>query len=320
MAASDTGSRVTAVRRTLAPVVAVAVTVILAGCTAKPSRNNATKDVRLGDLVAVEGPAPVGRFYVKAGPNDLDADLYEFRFFPRGQHRITTKARVTTLDGCKDKVIVSAAQKEVGLTDHIQELQAGHLTTVDKLGVQTGSDPHVSSDCRILYLRLVEANPELINEIVLFDPTDGTTKSVAKGSTLAGASWGPNGEILLLKREASGPILVILKPDGSQATIKPEQGDVGNLQWGGGGWIATGIAQPQQPPTGTLFINPTTGARSVLNDWLPLSWSPDGRQLLVADTKNGTTLAVVELPDLTKTRNVGVSEVGTVWDAAWLPA
>ena len=298
---------------------AAAVTLLFGGCSAKPSRENATKDARLSELVAVEGPAPVGRFYVKAGPNDLDADLYEFRFSPPGQDRITTTARVTTLDGCKDKVVVSAAQREVGLTDHIQELQGGKLAPVEKLGVQRGSDPHVSSDCRILYLRLTEANPELINEIVLFDPANGTTTAVTKGSTVAGATWGPNGEILLLKREGSGPVLVIMKPDGTQTTIKPEQSDVGNLQWGRGGWIATGIAEPQHPPTGTLFVNPTTDARSVLNDWLPLSWSPDGRQLLVADAKNGTTLAVVELPDLTKTRNVGVSEVGTVWDAVWLP-
>jgi hypothetical protein len=318
MATFDTTSRVAVVRRSLAT--AVAVTLVLGGCNAKPSRETATKDARLNDLVAVEGPAPVGRFYMKAGPNDLDADLYEFRFSPPSQDRITTKARVTTLDGCKDKVVVSAAQREVGLTDHIQELQGGKLAPIEKLGVQGGSDPHVSSDCRILYLHLTEANPELVNEVMLFDPTNGTTTSVTKGSTVAGASWGPNGEILLLKREVSGPVLLIMKPDGTQRTIKPEQPDVGNLQWGRAGWIATGIAEPQHPPTGTLFLNPTTDARSVLNDWLPLSWSPDGQQLLVADAKNGTTLAVVELPDLSKVRNVGVSEVGTVWDAVWLPA
>jgi hypothetical protein len=39
----------------------------------------------------------------------------------------------------------------VGLTDHIQELQGGKLVPIEKLGVQGGSDPHVSSDCRILY-------------------------------------------------------------------------------------------------------------------------------------------------------------------------
>jgi hypothetical protein len=309
---------VAGVLRTLAS--ALAATLLFSACTAKVTRETGGKDVRLSDLVAIEGPAPVGRFYGTAGANSLDADLYEFRFSPPSQERLTTKARVTTLDGCKDKVVISAAQKEVGLIDHIQELQGRNLAPVEKLGLQRGSDPHVSADCRILFLRLAEAKPELINEIVLYDPTSGATSSIVKGATVASASWGPNGEILLLKREATGPVLVIMKPDGTQATIDPEQPDVGNLQWGKGGWIATDIAQPQQPPTGTFFVNPTTGARSVLDGWLPLTWSPDGQQLLVSEAENGTTLAVVELPDLAKTRNVGVSEVGTVWDVAWLPA
>lgn len=317
MAVFDTEGRVTGVRRTLA--MAAAVAVLFGGCSAKVSRETGTKVVRPSDLVAVEGPAPVGRFYVKAGANSLDADLYEFRFFPPGYDRITMNARVTTLDGCKNKVVVSAAQTEVGLTDHIQELQGGKLAPVEKLGLQRGSDPHVSSDCRVLYLRLAEANPELVNEIVLFDPATGSTKSVARGTTLASAAWGPSGEILLLKRESAGPVLVIIKPDGSQSTIKPEHPDVGNPQWGRGGWIATDIAELRQRPTGVFFVNPTTGARAVLDGWLPLAWSPDGQQLLVTDAKTGTTLAVVELPDLTKTRNVGVSEVGNVWDVAWLP-
>jgi hypothetical protein len=59
--------------------------------------------------------------------------------------------------------------------------------------------------------------------------------------------------------------------------------------------------------------------RSTLDGWLPLAWSPTGDKLLVRDATKGTTLAVVTTSDLTKTRNVGVSEVGTVWDAVWLP-
>jgi hypothetical protein len=271
-------------------------------------------------LVPIEGPAPAGRFYAKAGVNSLDADLYELRFAPPRQDRITSKARVSTLDACKDKIVVSAAQSEVGLTDHIQELRDGRLAALDKLGTQAGSDPHVSPDCRILFLRVVEATPQLVNEIVLFNPADGSTRSVAKGHTVAAAAWGPNGEILVLKREAGGPVLLIQKPDGAETTINPEQPDIGNPQWGREGWIATDIAEPQQPPTGTLFINPTTGARSVLTGWLPLAWAPDGQELLLSDAKNSTTLAVVELSDFTKTRNVGVSEVGAIWDVVWLPA
>jgi hypothetical protein len=313
-----TDSRVIAVLRSLAT--AAAVTLLVGGCSAKSSRESGSGVARPSEMVAVEGPAPVGRFFVKAGPNSLDADLYEFHFSPRAQDRITTKARVSTLDGCDHEVVLSAAQADVGLTDHIQTLRDGKLAPVDKLGVQAGSDPHVSPDCRILYLRVAEANPQLVNEIMLFDPSTGATKSVVKGATVAAATWGPNGEILVLKREVSGPVLVVMKPNGSETTIKPEQPDVGNPQWGRSGWIATDIAEPQQPPTGTLILNPTTGARSVLNGWLPLAWSPDGQQLLVTEATKGTTLAVVELPDLTKTRNVGVSDVGTVWDAVWLPS
>jgi hypothetical protein len=307
-----------AVRRTLA--IAATVTVLLGGCTAKPSRETATKDVRLTDLVPVEGPAPVGRFFVKAGANSLDADLYEFHFSPPAQDRITTAARVSTVDGCKDRVVVSAAQKEVGLTDHIQELRAGKLAPLETLGAPVGSDPHLAPDCRMLYLRLVEANPELINEIVLFDPASGSSKSIAKGSTVASASWGPNGEIVVLKREPTGPVLVIMKPDGSQTTINPDQPDVGNPMWGRGGWLATDIADPQQPPTRTFFVNPATNARSILDGWLPLAWSPDGQQLLVRNANKGSTIGVVDLPDLTKARNVGASAVGIAWDAVWLPA
>ena len=73
MAAFGMEGRVTIVLRTLAT--AAAVTLLVGGCSAKVSRETGSKNVDLNDLVAVEGPAPVGRFYVKAGENSLDADL-----------------------------------------------------------------------------------------------------------------------------------------------------------------------------------------------------------------------------------------------------
>jgi Tol biopolymer transport system component len=160
----------------------------------------------------------------------------------------------------------------------------------------------------------------LDHEIVLFDPAAGSTTTVARGSTVASASWGPDGEIVILRREATGPVLVVQRPDGSRRELNPEQPDVGNIQWGRSGWMAMDFSEPDHDPTGTLFLHPASGERSVLDGWLPLAWSPDGTQLLMAEAKEGKTLAVMELPDLTKTRNVGVSEVGTIWDAVWLPA
>ena len=300
-------------------VVVAAVGLALTGCSANPTQEAGSKVVRPDDLVAVEGPAPVGRFYVKAGENNLDADLYELRFSPPAFERITTKARVSTLDGCPEKVIVAAAQREVGLTDHLQELRAGKLTPVETLGLEAGSDPHVSSDCRILYVAVADAEPNLVNEVRLFDPATGATTSVISGDTVVSAAWGPEGEIIVLRREATGPKLVVIRPDGSQTEIDPGQPDVGNVQWGQGGWIAMDIAEPRQKPTATLFLNPATTEQTRLEGWLPLAWSPDGKQFLVSDATKGTTLAVVEPPNLTKTRNVGASTVGPVWDAVWLP-
>jgi hypothetical protein len=72
-------------------------------------------------------------------------------------------------------------------------------------------------------------------------------------------------------------------------------------------------------PLARCSSTPPPGERSQLDGRLPLAWSPDVRQLLVAEAGRGTTLAIVELPDLTRARNVGVFEVGTVWDPVWLP-
>jgi WD40 repeat protein len=290
----------------------------LAGCSAPTTQETGpARNIKPRDLVAVEGPAPAGRFYVKAGENDLDSDLYEMLLSSSQFDRLTTKARVSTLDGCSERVVVAAAQKTVGFTDHLQELQGSELVPVETLGLEPGSDPHVSADCRILSTRLAD-DGDGAKEVRLWDPASRTSSTVATGNDIVSAAWGPDGQIVVLHRQPEGPKLVVKQPDGTQTEISPGVPDVGNVQWGQGGWMAMGLRQPQQPPTGTLFFNPANDERSTLDGWLPLTWSPDGQQLLVTDAKKGTTLAVVELPDLNKTRNVGVSEVGTVWDAVWL--
>jgi hypothetical protein len=318
MAATAPVGRVTGVRR--AVVFLVAAALAGAGCASEQKEETAPKVVRGEDLVPIQGPAPVGRFYLKAGEEDLSSDLYEMTFSPPDFHRLTTDARVTTVGGCPDKVVVAAAQREVGFADRLQELAGDKLVPVETLGLEIGSDPDVADDCRILYSRLAKSDPELVAEIKLWDPAKGTSSTVTMGATVVGAAWGPNGEVAVLKREPAGPRLVIIKPDGTSSEIDLQVPDVGNTPWGKGGWMALGLfPQAGQPPTATLFLNPATGERQTLEGWLPLAWSPDGSQLLVAEAKKGTTLAVVEVGNLTRTRNVGVSTVGTVWDAVWLP-
>jgi hypothetical protein len=318
MVATITVDRVAGVRRAFVFLVAAALTG--SACARETREEAVTKALRPTDLVPIQGPAPVGRFFVKAGAEDLNSDLFEMTFSPPGFKRLTTNARVTTVGGCAGKVVVAAAQREVGYTDHLQELAGDKLVPVETLGLEVGSNPDLADDCRILYSRLADSDPVLVEEIKLWNPATRSGATVTTGATVAAGSWGPGGEIVVLKREPAGPRLQIIKPDGTSSEIDPQMPDVGNTQWGKGGWMAAAVFQPGQPPTGTLFLNPATGERKTLEGWLPLTWSPDGNQLLVAEAKEGTTLAVVELPDLTRTRNVGVSTVGTVWDAVWLPA
>lgn len=312
--------RVAAVPRAL--VLLTAAVLALGGCSARTSRETSEPaEVHPEELVALEGPAPVGRFFAKAGADSLASDLYRVSFSPPTYERLTTDKRVTTVGGCAGKVVVAAAQEEVGYIDTLQELRNGKLVAVEKLGLQNGSGPDLSEDCRILFVQTKGSEPYTTSEIKLFDPATGATSVAASGPTVQGASWGPAGEVLVLRREPAGPRLDVIRPDGSRAELDPQMPDVGNARWGEGGWIAMAVfAHPQQPPTATLFLNPANGQRSTLDGWLPLTWSPAGDQLLVRDAKKGTTLAIAETGNLGKTRAVGVSEVGPVWDAVWLPA
>lgn len=293
---------------------------VLAGCSAPASRETSPpKRVSPGDLVAVEGPSPAGRFYAKAGERDLDADLYEVSFTDRQFRRITDKARVSTVGGCKDKVVVAAAQREFGYVDTLQQVESDKLVSLPGIGTPHASDPHLSSDCQLLYLEIAGNEPNLIQQVKIAGATGEPRVVFADHpDVVGGATWGPDGQIVVVKRLPTGTRLVIIRANGTTQEIDPGA-DVGNPQWSSTGWLALTVLLPQAPPTAAVFINPTNGERSTLDGWLPLSWSPDGQQLLVAEAKNGTTLAVVEVSDLTKTRNVGVSEVGTVWDAVWLP-
>jgi len=306
-------------RSTVALLTAAAL--LLAGCSSPKREATPPQTVRPSELVAVEGPAPVGRFYAKVGAADLDSDLYEVGF-PSTFRRLTTGARVSTVGGCPSKVVVAAAQREYGYLDTLQELRDGTLVALNDQWAQHAFDPDLTPDCDLLFEKTQGSDPNMVGEVKRFDPATRTVTDVTAGSTVAGAAWGPDKQVLVLRREATGPKLDVIRPNGTKQELDPKVLDVGNTHWGKSGWIAMAVftSPPPQPPTATLFLNPATGARSTLDGWLPLAWSPAGDELLVRDAAKGTTLAVVTTADLTKTRNVGVSEAGTVWDAIWLPA
>src|SRR5207248_8117499 len=206
----------------------------------------------------------------------------------------TTDARVSTVGACPTEVVVAAAQREVGYVDTLQELRGGRLVPVEKLGPVHAFDPDLSPDCRLLFHETKGSGPSIMGQVKRFDPATGAVTEVTSGTTVTGAAWGPDGQVLVLRREPTGPKLDVIRPNGTKQELDPKVTDVGNTPWGKSGWIAMAVfTTPRQPPTSTLFMNPTTGQRSTLDGWLPLAWSPTGDQLLVRDAAKGTTLAVV---------------------------
>jgi hypothetical protein len=317
---SEAASRVLAVRRLVAPALALIVAVG-AGCQAE-TKTAVPEPVKI--TPTPEPPPPgAGRFYVKAGANSLNADLYEMRFSPLEFRRLTTDSRVTTIGGCDQRLIVSAAQKDVGYADRLQEFRDGTLQPVSGLGRPPASDPHVAPDCRILYYEQAEANGALVGEVRLWDPAKGTTITLEQGDPdrLAGATWGPGGAIAVLRRGPEGAKVTVTRPNGSKQEVDPKMADAGNTQWGASGWLAIGeYPAGAEDPTGTVFVNPATGGRQSLPGWAPLVWSPDGTRFLLAKADDGNRLGVVEVADLTAVRDVGSSTVGPIWDAVWLTA
>lgn len=313
------GDRVRGVRRLLACAPALAL-IVLGGCDAKTERAQPNPvTVTLKPQPSPPGP---GRFYVEAGANSLDADLFEMRFSPLDFVRLTTKSRVTTISGCDRALIVSAAQKEVGYADRLQVFKDGALQPIDGLGRPPASDPHVAPDCRILYYEQTGANDALVGEIRVWDPAKSTMTTVEKGDPdlLAGGTWGPGGAIAVLRRGSDGAKVTVIRPDGSRREVNPEMANAGNTEWGTTGWLALGeLPAGGGDIMGTIFVNPDTGGRKALPGWAPLVWSPDGARFLVAKADDRSHLGVVEVGDLTGVRDVGSSTVGPIWDAAWLP-
>jgi hypothetical protein len=297
------------------------VLVVLGGCDAQ-TKTARPQPVTITVKPQLPPPGP-GRFYVEAGANDLDADLYEMRFSPLDFVRLTTKSRVTTISGCDRALIVSAAQKEVGYADRLQVFKNGALQPIDGLGRPPASDPHVAPDCRILYYQQTSADGALVGELRLWDPAKGTVTTVETGDPdlLAGGTWGPGGSIAVLRRGPDGAKVTVIRPDGSRRDLDPKMVNAGNTQWGTTGWLALGeLPTGGGDMTGTVFVNPNTGGRQALPGWAPLVWSPDGSRFLVSKADDRTRLGVVEVPDLTVVRDVGSSTVGPIWDAVWLAA
>lgn len=277
------------------------------------------------------GPKPEGHFYAVVGEEtSSDSWLYELSLVPPDLRLLTGTNRVSAVGGCPDLVVVAAGQPEVGFSDHIQRLERGVLSPLDGLGSTEGSSPALHGDCRVAYTWVDRSTEANVKELRVWDPTAKEGKTLYRGEPgdgpLVSVAWGQDGELVVVRQgpDQAGQLpagtptgrpaaLIIVQPDGTVTEIGMD-GVPGVAAWGRD-WIATGM---NDRPS-TVFVNPTTEARSTLEGWRPLAWSPTGDRLLVKDATERRTLGVVEASDLSSVRTVGRAS-GPVIDLDWLPA
>ena len=280
-------------------------------------------------LTAEPGIKPDGRFYtVIGGETSNDNRLYELRFTPPSLALLTQTPRVSSVSACPNKVVVAAGQPEVGYSDHLQELHDADLGPVDGFGVQPGFTPELDERCRIAYTWVDRDAESLIDELRLWDPAEKVPKTLYRGKAgdgpLVNPDWGPDGQVAVVRQapsptaqspQASGgrpPAVIIVRPDGSHSEVTVA-GNAFGLAWGKK-WLAV-----MDEPEGTVFVDAAGARRADIKGWYPLTWSPDGNQLLLHDAATRRTLGVVDAADLGTVKPVGRVS-GPVWDADWLPA
>jgi hypothetical protein len=314
---------------------AVLAVLTLAGC-----QGDATPDTQWArsteldatvSLEAVPGPKPEGRFFAvlsAAGPND--DQLYEFRFSPPELRRLSPIRRVSAVGACKTQVVVTTAQEDIDFTDQLQELKGQEFVPLEGLGPVVALAPAVGPDCRVAYTVVDRTGPVTTAELRTWDPARKEGKTLFRtrpgDGTLLGASWGPKGEVAVLRMAPEAPdppapgppgkgrpaAVIVVRPNGSSFELDPGTLDPVGVAWGKT-MIAIGDGEAR-----TILLRPTGGKRITVEAWRPLSWSPDGTALLVSDAPTGRVIGLLD-PDTASVKEVG-RLTGSVFDVDWLPA
>lgn len=293
----------------------------IVGCDGARRESRREAELSTSTIQVVESPDPTlsGRFFATAGDRDLDADLYEVTFGPLRLRQLTDGARVTTIGACPSRLVVSAAQEEVGFQDTLQEFRDSSFRSIDGLGMPKGSLPALSPDCRLLYTTVDRSTPARIKQLNLWDPQQRSASTVYEAPALGVPDWGSEGRLAVVERTPSEAGvasvttgIVVIEPDGSNTTLPAPAPTLGTMQWGASKWMAF-----DEGATGTLFFDPKSGETRRLPRWLPLAWSPDGQRLLVVEAGKRRRLGLVQVADLASVREIATAKK-SLFEVVWL--
>lgn len=255
----------------LPALVAVLGLTAVAGCSGGGHRPVATGPLSSEHL-------PPGVLYLLAGPSDTSYNLWEVK---GGRQVELTHDRagygISSFDASRAGIVLADASSGV---DELARLTAR--------GPQRLPDDHASAPCidgagRIAFVKVGYPLRFLLEVKASFVSPARVVYRASQPLILMG--WGPGGALVAIgddypPGDGTGPERVIIV-DGSGARVKAVPLDHPGLVV----WSATAPGMAVESWTNrTVYVSDTGQVLSMPTEWSPLTWSPDGRELLVASS------------------------------------
>lgn len=251
------------------------------------------------------------------------ADLYALTLNPLRVYRVTTDKRVSSMSAGLDQIVVAAADQQIDLLGLVDV--DGTIKDIPGLGRPSASGPQLQRDGTIRYFDY-EGPAKEPTRYLSWDPASGRQRVLhtAPESGYVGFIAGAGRSFLQLAEDEDGPAVLVVGPGKTRKIQLPGLAGVITL---GKQFLATEIV-PDLPgidfpePTGLQLINPSSGKRTVVTGWTPISWSPDGTELLVRRTGTPagqtTELGLLNPADPQAVRPLGTIPYLGIYQGSWV--
>jgi hypothetical protein len=306
-------------------VVALAVlTSLLASCGGS-NPTSATSQVSPAPVSS----SPVSAFdlYVQANVegNPLFADIYGITMNPLGVQRLTSGKRISSMDANAAHVVVAAADGDVDRLGYIAD--GGAIVDIPGLGRPNAFTPHFDRDGDLLFQDYTYTDPQKKSEVYRFFRLDerARKKSILfQGpDDLAGPIPMPDGLLAFVKGSDSEPGLFMVKR-GSRTITSIAIPKTWGVIIAGARLVAIELNAPDSnfgKPTDLLLLDPKTGKQHTVAGWQPITFNPDGTELLVRRTASATDSELALLdpdhPD-TPPKPLGTIPHLVIYHGAWV--
>jgi len=235
-------------------------------------------DARAQDVTFDGGVDLPGTLYLVAGDDIFNAELYRARGPLAAAERITRKGRVSAITGHGRRLAVSNARGSG--SDRLELARLGRRWVLPgRLVDAAGQAPRYSPRGRLLWhVQRYKGNGALNGVKVIVAGERGRNRRVAlrlrKGDD-ALVGWGRDDRLALVRRGRNRIILDPGTPHRSQEFVLLDRISAFETSTRGEIWAAHKDRVAILHPSGEQEVYE-------IGDWFPLTWSPDGRSILVS--------------------------------------